>query len=157
LAPIAKADPPQETPATVASQGPVDGAKVFRSPMILTTPFPVTQPDQLGKWVVLDDMAQFQCDGVTLRRLKARAKPWRNSFLVSIDAFTYTLPGEDKLVHLKFEVMSGAMVVAEGAIGRLKAEENDRGRGSTSFSMPRSAVPKEGTIVLRTTVTVANK
>lgn len=146
--------------STTATQGPIQedpssSVGRFHSPMVLATPFPAFEPKQLGKWLVLDDMADYECDGVFVRRLKARAKRWGKGFLVSIDAFTFTYPGlPDKAVHLRFQVMSGEAILAEGEIRKLKAEEGDSGHGSTAFTVPQGRLG-DGPVVLRTTVTVA--
>jgi len=77
----------------------------------------LTDPDGSGdvktKRVTMDDMPGYQCEGVSLEKVRVRASRQRSGSLgLRVKTDTYTIPGRDKWADLLFELVMDGEVIA---------------------------------------------
>ena len=119
----------------------------------------LTDPDGSGdvkkKWVTMDDMPGYQCEGVSLQQVRVRATRQRNGSLgLRVKTDTYTIPGRDKWADLLFELVMDGEVIASDLIQNVDAEEKTRRHVSRYLEVPSSELVGQEKPVLKITVTV---
>lgn len=145
---------------TTATQGPADPdspgeVKLFRSPMILEIPLEPLDSLIQKTWVILDDMSGYRCEGVSLQRVRVRAKRQKSGALdLHVKTDTYTIPGRDKWADLLLELVLGGEVVASDLIRNVDAEEKSTRHVSGYLEIPGGRLEDQEKPVLKITVTV---
>jgi len=148
------------TAQTTAIQGLTDpdgsgDVRLFKSPMILEIPLEPFDDLLQKKWVTMDDMPGYQCEGVSLQQVRVRATRQRNGSLgLRVKTDTYTIPGRDKWADLLFELVMDGEVIASDLIQNVDAEEKTRRHVSRYLEVPSSELVGQEKPVLKITVTV---
>ncbi len=145
---------------TTAIQGPadpdsLDEGKQFRSPMILEIALAPFDNLLQQKWVTIDDMPGYRCEGVSLQRVRVRAKRQRSGALdLFVKTDTYTIRGRDKWADLLFELILDGKIAASDLIRNVDAEEKTTRHVSGYLEVPGGTLEGEEKPVLKITVTV---
>jgi len=145
-----------QAPTPAAAQA---SATAFHSPMMLTLPFPLADRNQwgTGKWSepgVLDPIADYRCDGVALRDVSMRgAIDKGGSLSVDVKGKLDNVPGHDKRVDLKIELLNGDAVGATGYAYRLKAPESKTHGFKFALSFPAAVIQSDPATRMRITLT----
>jgi hypothetical protein len=130
--------------------------KLFRTPMVLEVPVAPFDSLLQKEWVAMEDMARYQCEGVSLRRLRLRARRLKDgSSALQVKADIDTIEGEDKRVDLLFELVVAGGVVASERIEGVDAEESTSRGVSAYLEVPGGKLAGQTRAVLKITVTVA--
>jgi len=148
----------QGVPAAAPATAPLS-ANEFHSPMVLSLPFPLTDRTQwgTGKWSepgALDPIQDYRCDGVALMDVSMRgALDKSGSLSIDVKGRLDNVPGHDKRVDLKIELLNGDAVAATGYAYRLKAPERKTRGFKLALSFPAAAIQSDPATRMRITVT----
>ncbi len=131
----------------------------FRSPMVLTLPFPLADRGRWGsgKWSepgLLDPMQDYRCDGVAMRDVSMRGTlDQAGNLSVEVRGKFDNVPGRDKRVDVKLDLLDGDAVAATGYAYRLKAPENKARGFKFNLSFPAAAIRSDPATRMRITLT----
>ena len=162
---LVQAGQPAATPAmaqTTASQGrpeagPADDVKSFESPMILEMPLEPLASLLEKKWVTIDDVPRYRCEGVSLQMVRVRGRRQKSGAIgLDVKTETYTVPGKDKYADLLFELVLDGESIASELIKDVNAEEDTTRHVSSYLEVPVGKTEVRDKPVLRITVTVTD-
>jgi hypothetical protein len=111
----------------------------FNSPMILTASFPLADRQlwRSAEWTdpnALSAFRDFRCDGIAIAEMQMRGKLQDDGKLkIDIKGRFDTLPGNDKLVDMKVELLNGDTLVGVGYASKLGAPEGKQKKFGFSF------------------------
>ncbi len=131
----------------------------FHSPMVLTLPFPLADRSSWGngKWSepgLLDPVQDYRCDGVAMRDVSMRgALDPAGNLSVEVRGKFDNVPGHDKRVDVRLDLLDGDAVAATGYAYRLRAPENKARGFKFNLSLPAAAIRSDPATRMRITLT----
>ncbi len=131
----------------------------FGSPMILEMPFPsATLRGSSQDVAVRGYIGRFSCDGVHMPSLilrgPAKGEPGNTLHLRYV---LHVTKGQDKLVSVRFCVLSSGAKIFEATAKKIKVEEEEATKFRELSGALEGGYPDDGAAVLQVTIAAKNK